>query len=513
MKTYQIHKLINFVMKNILFAIVICFPFLCSGQLAFNLKGKAIKKISSSIPENTPIELLFLYLNADGNYFISIQTNTTTVQISYSEIDKISFSPTTLKDFWKNQALQHSIYSSLLKNGFQYKLHDELDEDALEYVDRIKKNNLDFNDSYLESYIYSLINRIYPSQLDDGRPGSINLTIIKNSTPNAFIFPNGQLFITTGLLSTINTEEELIAVLANEISHFVLDHHISNVTKAIQRQKNAEFWASIATGVAAAVDIYSGIKGKYYLPGILTMNTAILATSIVSAVNERMGLKYSKEQEMEADNCTVELLKFININPKALSSALEKIQQYLTTNGKYYALTEDGTYPALVDRINKIGDPIPFLSVEYDRKISFINSFNSILEFNNRHFKTCISIVDRNIKAGIGTEDDYVILAMVNLFLYDTEYKNKEALDLILKAKTLNIYSSINILKQESIVLIRLKMYKEAKDCLIKYKESLNQEKQNIGSINNDNEWIATFSYLNNELEWTAKMINKVNLL
>jgi hypothetical protein len=72
---------------------------------------------------------------------------------------------------------------------------------------------------------------------------------------------------------------------------------------------------------------------------------------------------------------------------------------------------------------------------------------------------------------------------------------------------------SINILKQESIVLIRLKMYKEAKDCLIKYKESLNQEKQNIGSINNDNEWIATFSYLNNELEWTAKMINKVNLL
>ncbi|MDP3642745.1 MAG: M48 family metallopeptidase [Bacteroidota bacterium] len=500
-------------MKKILFAIVICFPILCNGQLHINLQGTTIKKISSNISENTPIELLYLRLDVNGNYFIAVRTSTTSELISYSDIDKISFTPATLKDFWENHAFQYSTYNSLLKNGFQYKLRDELDEDAVEYGNRIKKDNLDFEDLYLESYIYSLINRIYPSQLDDRRPGAINLTIIKNSTPNAFIFPNGSLFITTGLLSTINTEEELIAVLAHEISHFVLDHHITNVNKAIQRQKNAEFWASIATGIAAAVDIYGVIKGKYYLPGLLTMNTAILATSIVSALNERMGLKYSKEQEIEADNCTIELLKFIKINPNALSSVLNKILQYLTANGNYYALTEDGTYPALMDRLNKLGDPIPFLSVEYDRKISFVNSFNSILEFNNRHFISCISLAERNIIAGIGTEDDYVILAMVNLFMYDTDSKNKEALDLISKAKTLNIYSSINILKQESIALIRLKMYKEAKDCLNKYKESLNQEKQNIGSINNDNEWIATFSYINNELEWTAKMINKVNLL
>jgi len=161
----------------------------------------------------------------------------------------------------------------------------------------------------------------------------------------------------------------------------------------------------------------------------------------------------------------------------------------------------------------RFGDSTPFFDVEYDRKISLVNSFNSILEFDDRHFSLSQSLAERNIKAEVATEEDYVLMAMINMYLFDNELKNKEALDLIAKAKSLDIYPSINIFKQESIALIRLNKLSEAKESLINYKEALIKEEQNLTSIMEGKEWLSTYNYLNSEREWTAKMINKVNKL
>ena len=322
---------------------------------------------------------------------------------------------------------------------------------------------------------------------------------------------NGTMFVTTGLLSTINSESELIAILAHEISHFVLDHNIVNINKAIQRQKRAEFWAALATTVAAIADGYIAANNEYYTPGALIMSTAILSYSIAESINERLGLKFSREQETDADKYAVELMKYIKTDPLALSSALEKIKKYCINTGNYLALSGEGTHPALDDRISKIGAPIKFEDKNYDVYVSLVNSSNAILEFNKHHFSDCYNLVSRNVNAKVGTEDDYLLMALVNINTYDTEEKNLESLEYIVKAKSLKVCPSINLSKVESIINLRLKKKNEALISLSKYRETLEKEASKLDKILNNNEWSATNNFLSTEMDWTLKMINKVN--
>lgn len=510
---------------TLLFLILTQFSISAQITIPINLKGVVSKKISSKILEGSKVEIIELTDNIDPypspnltaaaypSNTATIFINGETESVSLNQIEKITVIPTNSREFWTNQALNHSIYKNLLSKGYQYKLRSELEDDAIEYLNYIKSNSLSFDDSYLESYLYSLTYRIYPTSISDGRPGILNIKILKDITPNAFIFPNGTMFVTTGLLSTINSEEELIGVLAHEISHFVLDHSVLNINKAIQRKKNAEFWAGFATVAAAATEGYLMSKNSYYRPGALTYSTAVIAQSIANSIEERMGLKYSREQEVEADKCAVELMKFISVNPLALSSALNKIKSYCVLNGNYLALSGEGSHPALDLRIKEIGQPTIFNDIKYDRKISFVNTFNSIVELNNQHFISCINLAKRNIDANVATEDDYLLIATATLNMFDNEQKNLEALELINRAKSLKIQPSSYMTKQEAIVLIRLKKLVEAKLCLQKYKDELDFEKQNNDKIIGSQQWSIVNSYINRESEWTVKMISKVDKL
>ncbi|MEI8084695.1 MAG: M48 family metallopeptidase, partial [Paludibacter sp.] len=464
-------------------------------------------------PLGTVITLTSQKREEFGNKRISILYNNKEELIDNNQFDKINFTPTSIKEFWQGQALKNQTFDNLLKKGFQYKLRSELEDDAIDYLNRLKSNDLCFDDSYMESYLYSLVYRLYPSSLEDGRPGILNVKIVKDFNPNAYVFSNGSLFITTGLLSTINSEEELIGVLAHEVSHFVLDHSVININKASQRQKNAEFWATFATIAAAAGETYIMTKNSYYQPGAITIGTAVLAQNIANSVLDRMGLKYTREQEMEADKCAVELMKYIGVNPLALSSALNKIKSYCVLTGNYLALSGEGTHPAMDERIKEIGNPTLFNDIQYDRKISFINTFNAVAELDNQHFTTCIKLAKRNIDTNVATEDDYLLTAIATLSMFDNEQKNLEALNLINTAKSLKIYPSINITKEEVIALIRLKRLPEAKLSLQKYKEELDKEKLNLNKIENTRDWTATNNYIIKEYEWTVKMINKVDKL
>ena len=154
-----------------------------------------------------------------------------------------------------------------------------------------------------------------------------------------------------------------------------------------------------------------------------------------------------------------------------------------------------------------MGVPKQFKSSDYDKLISFVNTTNAIIEYNNKHFDVCQNLVDRNINANVATEDDYILKAMTNLYLYDNPEKNAESLELINKAKTLNVVPPLNMHKQEALVLIRLNKYSEANIALEEYYKKLEQEYNRVENYF----WILAMQYIENELEWTAKMIHKVN--
>ena len=49
--------------------------------------------------------------------------------------------------------------------------------------------------------------------------GGYHFAILNSSAINAFASPNGVIFVTTGLLDSLDNEDELAAVLAHEVAH------------------------------------------------------------------------------------------------------------------------------------------------------------------------------------------------------------------------------------------------------------------------------------------------------
>lgn len=501
-------------MKRIAFFLLLLVPGTLMGQITFNLKGEVIRTISGNLPEGAKVEVTAITLSPSKFVKATVSVDGKEREIESQWLDRILFKPENIKQFWQVKAIQNGVYDNLLREGYQFNLRKELEDEALEFLAFIENQNMVFNDSYLESYLHSLVYRIYPGSLADGRPGILNVKILKDVSPNALMFPNGTLLITTGLLSTIQSEEELIGVLAHEVAHFVLDHSVININAVKERQRRAEFWAAFATGVAAALDIYAAGLNEYHIPGTLTLNTAAIAYSIAASTTQRFGLQYSRSQERVADKCAADLMSFIKVDPTALSSALGRIKQYAILSGNYHAISGEGSHPALESRIAALGRPSRYFSdVSYDRKISFVNSFNAVLAYNQRHFETAGSLINRNINASVAVEEDYVILAAVTMKMFDTDEKNLEALDLINMAKTLNVYPTINLPKQQAIALIRLGRNAEAKKSLEAYLESLNIHWSELNNIRDESHNTALRRFLIEEDKWARKMIHKVSLL
>uniref|UniRef100_UPI004049BBAC beta-barrel assembly-enhancing protease n=2 Tax=Dissulfurimicrobium sp. TaxID=2022436 RepID=UPI004049BBAC len=133
--------------------------------------------------------------------------------------------------------------------------------------------------------------------------------VIKDSGINAFAIPGGLIFVHSGLLEVLDNEDELACVLAHEIGH-VQGRHIARRMENMQK-------INIATAAMAVAGLFLG-GGQ--------AGSAVLATS--GALNATIGLKYSREDEEEADRRAYQWLCKTGYSPKGLLDVIKKIQQY-----------------------------------------------------------------------------------------------------------------------------------------------------------------------------------------
>lgn len=495
------------VMKKLIsFLLTIIIPFFTYSQGIFNLEGTLTRDIvfspTAKLFSNSKVILSQTDVNASElKYYITTSGNT--YEISKRDALSIKLDPPNcLNDVWAIASFNSDVYDNLANYGVQYDLRKELDEEANHYIGMLYEHNAFFNDEYLTDYLQTLLYKIHPITLADGRPGNLNILVLKSSSPNASCFPNGTIVINTGLLSLVESEAELISILAHEVAHFVLDHQIVNINEQAKRIKKAEFWSVIATLAAAATETYLATQSEYYVPtGDLTASVALLSTGIANEIIDRLGAKYDREQEQEADMVASQLLKFLNIDPSAFNSVLMRLYDYGIITGNYgmFLNTKNSTHPAIQERIQSAAGPVnpdKFYSIQYLQKISLVTSYSAINEFNSRHYNNCSELVDRNIKAEVATESDYIIKAMLTRIFSDTEASNNESLKLLRIAEGLDVTNMIYVYKQLGITYLRLSKYTEAIQSFEDYLNHLN-------SIENPAEYIIE------EIDWTNTMIYK----
>ncbi len=122
--------------------------------------------------------------------------------------------------------------------------------------------------------------------------------LVDDQTVNAFALPGGQVFLTVGLYSRLQSEGQLAGVLAHEIGHAVARHS----AQQIARQQ-------LTQGLTGAVVIAS------YDPS----NPNSAATGQMAAVvGQLLTMRYSREHELQADRLGVRFMAQAGYDPRML---------------------------------------------------------------------------------------------------------------------------------------------------------------------------------------------------
>ena len=189
---------------------------------------------------------------------------------------------------------------------------------------------LDRND-HPEAYDYldMLVNRILNSgEVAYRDEFAWEVHIIDNDTVlNAFAAPGGYIYVYTGLIKYLNTEDHFEGVLGHEIAHADLRH--------ASRQLQAQYGISLLLSILLGGD-----------PGTLEQIAGQIAGTLA-------GLKYSREYEREADSRSVRYLAETVYACNGAAGFFSKIESEGKCNADLVWLS---THPDPCQRIQSINE-------------------------------------------------------------------------------------------------------------------------------------------------------------
>lgn len=157
--------------------------------------------------------------------------------------------------------------------------------------------------------------------------------VINNKEFNAFAAPSGLIFFHSGLIGSMNSEDELVSVLAHEIGHIVKRHLASRVEKG-------KYTSMASLGLALAAVAFGGAATPALLTGAL-------------ATGQSMNLHFSRTHEEEADLLAYGWMREMGRNPEGQANMLEtmrRIARYRSEKLPQYLLT----HPNPEDRLHTV---------------------------------------------------------------------------------------------------------------------------------------------------------------
>ena len=182
-----------------------------------------------------------------------------------------------------------------------------------------------FEDEELLAYVREVGNK---AAAVSHRPNlEYTFNIIDSPEINAFALPGGYVYVNRGLLTFMNSEAELAAVLSHEIGHITARH-------AVQQQARGRLAQTAATvgGFVTAVATGSGYVGSQI--------------SEVASIWAQTGLSgFSREHELEADSLAAEYLVNAGYDPAAMIDVIAVLKNQedfnrlvSNTSGGYHGL-------------------------------------------------------------------------------------------------------------------------------------------------------------------------------
>ncbi|NQV25139.1 MAG: M48 family metallopeptidase [Rhodopirellula sp.] len=141
--------------------------------------------------------------------------------------------------------------------------------------------------------VQAIVDRLAPHAAIQGV--NYHVLIVDSDVVNALALPGGRILVFRGLIDTMDSTEQLSAVLAHEMSHVTLRHHLTQIARSV--------------GIVAAVNIMIGDVG-----GIVALGSEVLQRAALN--------NYSQAQETEADLEGVRMMYEAGLDPEAMIQML-----------------------------------------------------------------------------------------------------------------------------------------------------------------------------------------------
>lgn len=178
-----------------------------------------------------------------------------------------------------------------------------------EQIERvISKSGLVFDDPGVANYLNGVMHRLHMQAglHDDVQP---RIKVVLVSSPCAFVFPNGAIYLCSGMLVLVENEAQVATILGHEIIHFTHRHMIRELEAKRSKEQIAmmvTIFTGFVAGPAARLWMLSAVSGysrelehEADIEGLKLMAAAGYDPAEAMKVFERLSQSVQKEEKEE----------------------------------------------------------------------------------------------------------------------------------------------------------------------------------------------------------------------
>ena len=192
----------------------------------------------------------------------------------------------------------------------------------------LDKSDIIYRDSTLTAYVNSIAQKLNTNLSQSGQL-MFRVQVIKDPLLNAFTYPNGVIYIHTGILAKMENEAQLATLLGHEMTHATHRH----ATQNLRSLKNKTGFLSVFSVATLPFGLYGSLA------------------SLLGEIGTMASISgYSQELEREADNVGFELMVQTGYDPHEAPKLFEHIKHDLEDEDEKEPFFF-GSHPKVKDRI------------------------------------------------------------------------------------------------------------------------------------------------------------------
>ena len=205
----------------------------------------------------------------------------------------------------------------------------------------LTRSGLIYRDDQLDDYLNQVARKLQPPEILEHIP--FRIMVIKSPYLNAFAFPNGVIYIHTGILARMDNEAQLAALLGHEMTHCTHRH-------ALKTLRHFKGKSDFLAGVQGSLIQFSGIGKLVNQLGSLGSKAAVSG--------------YRRDLETEADLVGLQLMAKAGYDPNEALRLFEHLKRELEEENMQEPFFF-GCHPRLQERVENCKN---FLKTRYQKE-------------------------------------------------------------------------------------------------------------------------------------------------